>query len=67
MAQWINLFRNSIFVNPPPLAMLCEISGSVDLAEPDLTAGRLAIRPSVRPADEIQVNIENFRSRYRSK
>ena len=59
MAQWINLFRNSIFVNPPPLPVLCEISGAVDLAEPDLTAGR--------QADEIQVNIENFRSRYRSK
>ena len=50
MAQWINLFRNSIFVNPPPLAMLCEISGPVDLAEPGLTAGRLAGSPSVRPA-----------------
>ena len=39
MAQWINLFRNSIFVNPPPLPVLCEISGAVDLAEPGLTAG----------------------------
>ena len=63
MAQWINLFRNSIFVNPPPLPVLCEISGAIHLAEPGLTAGWLA----VRPADEIQGNIENFRSRYRSK
>ena len=59
MAQWINLFRNSIFVNPPPLPVLCEISGPVDLAEPGLTAGW--------QADEIQVNPENLRSRYRSK
>ena len=44
MAQWINLFRNSIFVNPPPLPVLCEISGAVDLAEPGLTAGRQAGR-----------------------
>ena len=50
MAQWINLFRNSIFVNPPPLAMLCEISGPVDLAEPGLTAGRQAGRQAVRPS-----------------
>ena len=42
MAQWINLFRNSIFVNPPPLPVLCEISGAVHLAEPGLTAGRQA-------------------------
>ena len=48
MAQWINLFRNSIFVNPPPLPVLCEISGAVDLAEPGLTAGWLAVRPSGR-------------------
>ena len=44
MAQWINLFRNSIFVNPPPLPVLCVISGAVDLAEPGLTAGWLAGR-----------------------
>ena len=44
MAEWINFFRNSIFVNPPPLPVLCEISGAVDLAEPSLTAGRQAGR-----------------------
>ena len=59
MVQWINRFRNSIFINPPPLPVLCEISGAVHLAEPGLTAGR--------QADKIQVNIENFRSRYRLK
>ena len=59
MAQWTNLNRNSIFVNPPPLPVLCEISGPVHLAEPGLTAGW--------QADEIQVDFENFRIRYRSK
>ena len=67
MAQWINLFWNSIFVNPPPLPVLCEISGAVHLAEPGLTAGRLAGWQAGRLADEIQVNPENLRSRYRSK
>ena len=63
MAQWTNLNRNSSFINPLPLPMLCEISGPVDLAEPGLTAGWQA----GWQADEIQVNIENFRSRYRLK
>ena len=39
MVQW---FQNSIFINLPPLPMLCEISGPVHLAEPGLMAGRLA-------------------------
>ena len=34
MAQWVNRLRNNIFVNPPPLPLLCEISG--------VTAGWLA-------------------------
>ena len=42
MAQWVNRLRNNIFVNPPPLPLLCEISGALHLAQPDLTAGRLA-------------------------
>ena len=29
MAQWVNHLRNKIFVNPPPLLLLCEISGSL--------------------------------------
>ena len=52
MAQWVNRLRNNIFVNPPPLPLLCEISGALHLAQPGLTAGRLA----GWQADEIQVN-----------
>ena len=42
MAQWTNLNRNNIFVNPTWLPLLCEKSGAIHLAEPGLTAGRLA-------------------------
>ena len=59
MAQWVNRLRNKIFVNPPPLPLLCEISGALHLAQPGLTAGRLA--------DEIQVNFEIFEVVCRSK
>ena len=31
MAQWVNRLRNNIFVNPPPLPLLCEISGALHL------------------------------------
>ena len=41
MAQWVNRLRNNIFVNPPPLPLLCEISGALHLAQPGLTAGWL--------------------------
>ena len=44
MAQWVNRLRNSIFVNPPPLPLSCEISGALHLAQPGLTAGRQAGR-----------------------
>ena len=44
MAQWVNRLRNNIFVNPPPLPLSCEISGALHLAQPGLTAGRLAGR-----------------------
>ena len=60
MAQWVNRLWNNIFVNPPPLPLLCEISGALHLAQPGLTAGR-------RLADEIQVNFENFKVGCRSK
>ena len=40
MAQWVNRLQNNIFVNPPPLPLLCEISGALHLAQPGLTAGR---------------------------
>ena len=42
MAQWVNRLRNNIFVNPPPLPLLCEGSGALHLAQPGLTAGRLS-------------------------
>ena len=42
MAQWVNRLRNNIFVNPPPLPLLCESSGALHLAQPGLTAGRQA-------------------------
>ena len=52
MAQWVNCLRNKIFVNAPPLPLLCEISGALHLAQPGLTAGwqagRLAGRQAVR-------------------
>ena len=40
MAQWVNRLRNNIFINPPPLPLLCEISGDLHLAQPGLMAGR---------------------------
>ena len=42
MAQWVNRLQNKIFVNPPSLSLLCEISGILHLAQLGLTAGRLA-------------------------
>ena len=63
MAQWVNRLRNKIFVNPPPLPLLYEISGAVHLAQPSLMAGRLA----GRLADKIQVNFEIFKVGCRSK
>ena len=44
MAQWVNHLRNNIFVNPPPLPLSCEISGTLHLAQLGLTAGRQAGR-----------------------
>ena len=44
MAQWVNHLRNNIFVNLPPLPLLCEISGALHLAKPGLTAGRQSVR-----------------------
>ena len=43
MAHWVNRLRNNnIFVNPLPLPLSCEISGALHLAQPGLTAVRLA-------------------------
>ena len=71
MAQWVNRLRNKIFVNAPPLPLLCEISGALHLAQPGLTAGWLAGRLAGWLAgwqsDEIQVNFEIFKVGCRSK
>ena len=40
MVQWVNCLQNNTFVNPPPLPLLCEISGILHLAQPALTADR---------------------------
>ena len=52
MAQWINSLWNNIFVNPPPLPLLCR---APHLAQPGLTA------------DKIQVNFKIFKVVYRLK
>ena len=44
MMQWVNCLQNNIFVNPPPLSLLCEISGALHLPQQGLTAGRQAGR-----------------------
>ena len=44
MAQWVNHLWNNLFVNPPPLPLLCEISGGLHLVQPGLTAGWQAVR-----------------------
>ena len=71
MVQWVNCLRNNIFVNPPPLSLLCEISGALNLAQPGLTAGRQAGRQAGklagRQSDEIQVNFKIFKVGCRSK
>ena len=71
MAQWVNRLRNNIFVNPPPLPLLCESSGALHLAQPGLTAGCpagwQAGRQAGRQADEVQVNFEIFKVGCRSK
>ena len=42
MAQWINVLWNNSFVNLMRVSLLCRNSRDVVLAEPGLTAGRLA-------------------------
>ena len=60
MAQWVNRLRNKIFVNAPPLPLLCEISGALHLAQPGLTAGWLAGRLVGRLA--VRRNTGEFRN-----
>ena len=59
MAQWVNHLLNNIFVNPPPLPLLCEISGALHLVQPGLMTGW--------QADKIQVNFENYKIGCRLK
>ena len=61
MAQWVNRLRNNIFVNPPPLPLLCEISGALHLAQPGLTAGWLA---GERNTGEFEIFKVGCRSKY---
>ena len=58
MPQWVNHLRNNIFINPPLLGLLYEISGALRLEQLGLTAGR--------QADEIQVNFKTFKIGCRS-
>ena len=62
MAQWVNHLRNNIFVIPPPLPLLCEISGALTPS-----AIRSYGRQAGRLANEIQVNFEIFKVGCRSK
>ena len=59
MAQWVNCLRNNIFVNLPPLPLLCEISGAPHIAHPGLMAGRQAGRQASR---RNTVEFRNFQS-----
>ena len=55
MAQWVNRLWNNIFVNLPPLSLLCEISGALHLVQPGLTAGWQA-------GCQIQVSFKIFKA-----
>ena len=66
MAQWVNRLQSNIFVNLPPLPLLCKISGALHLAQPGLMAGRQAGRLGWL-ADEIQVIFKFFKVGCRSK
>ena len=59
MAQWMNLQQIENFVNGTRLYITCEKSGGLHLAEPGLTAGRLA--------DEIWARLEILKACFRSK
>ena len=40
MVQWVNRLRNNIFVNTPPLPLLCEISGALHAPSTTQSYGR---------------------------
>ena len=61
MAQWINVFRNSSFVNPTRLPLLCRNFRAIALAEPGLTAGWLADR---RNAGKFQIFKIHYTSNF---
>ena len=65
MAQWVNRLRNNIFVNPPPLPLLCEISGALHLAQPGLTAGWQAGRQAGRQAGWQAGRLAGRQTKYR--
>ena len=52
MAKWVDHVQNNIFINPPPLPLLCSPTPS--------TTGSYG-RQADRQADEIQVNFEIFK------
>ena len=59
MVQWINILRNSSFVNPSRLSFLRKKTGAVALVQPGLTAGS--------QADEMLLHLENFKIIYWTK
>ena len=42
MAQWVNRLQNNIFINPPPLPLLCEITAGMQAGKQ--AGGRHAVR-----------------------
>ena len=60
MAQWANHLQNNIFVNPPPLPLLCGISGALHLVQLGLMAGMQAGRQNTG-------EFRNFQFDYRLK
>ena len=59
MAQWVNRLRNNIFVNLPPLPLLCEISGALT-ALPMHSNWFFRIKPIAR----LIFKARNFRKPY---
>ena len=55
-AQWMNLQRNSSFVNRTRFPLLCEKSGAILLVQVGLMASQ--------QSDEILVDFEIFKSLY---
>ena len=60
MAQWINLYRNNIFISWTRLPLLCEKSGAILLVLVGLTAAWQAGSPKGRQSDKIREDLKNF-------